>query len=228
MPHRLGPGLLAGLLVTGVAFAQELPLFDAHLHYSDTAQQAHTADEALALMDRAGVRRALLSSTPNEGTVTLFEKAPGRIVPFLRPYRTRDDIATWTQDAAIVRYVEQELGRGIYRGIGEFHLRAGEAASPVVRQIVTLAERKNLILHAHADAQAVEELLRLAARVRILWAHAGLSAGPKAARGLLESFPALFVELALRSDIAPGGQLDPEWQALFLRHPDRFLVGTDT
>ena len=38
----------------------------------------------------------------------------------------------------------------------------------------------------------------------------------------------LLVELALRSDVAPGGQLDPGWRDLFLRHPDRFMVGTDT
>jgi hypothetical protein len=36
------------------------------------------------------------------------------------------------------------------------------------------------------------------------------------------------VELALRSDVAPGGTLDPAWKALFLRKPDRFMVGTDT
>jgi hypothetical protein len=37
------------------------------------------------------------------------------------------------------------------------------------------------------------------------------------------------VDLALRNgDIAPGGALDPGWRALFLRHPDRFLAGTDT
>jgi hypothetical protein len=42
------------------------------------------------------------------------------------------------------------------------------------------------------------------------------------------SFPHLWVELALRSDVAPGGRLDPDWRAVFLRHPERFLVGTDT
>jgi predicted TIM-barrel fold metal-dependent hydrolase len=41
-------------------------------------------------------------------------------------------------------------------------------------------------------------------------------------------FPTLWVELALRTDVASGGTLDPEWRALFLRHPDRFMVGTDT
>jgi len=28
--------------------------------------------------------------------------------------------------------------------------------------------------------------------------------------------------------VAPGGNLDPAWRALFLKYPDRFLVGTDT
>jgi hypothetical protein len=45
---------------------------------------------------------------------------------------------------------------------------------------------------------------------------------------LLDRYPKLWVELALRFDVAPGGNLDPEWRALFLRHPDRFMVGTDT
>ena len=40
--------------------------------------------------------------------------------------------------------------------------------------------------------------------------------------------PALLVELALRSDVAPGGELDPSWRELFLRYPDHFMVGTDT
>jgi hypothetical protein len=45
---------------------------------------------------------------------------------------------------------------------------------------------------------------------------------------LVERHPNLSVELALRTDVAPGGLLDPAWRALFLRHPDRFMVGTDT
>jgi hypothetical protein len=45
---------------------------------------------------------------------------------------------------------------------------------------------------------------------------------------LLDRFSRLSVELSMRSDIAPGGTLDPAWIALFLRHSDRFMVGTDT
>ena len=33
---------------------------------------------------------------------------------------------------------------------------------------------------------------------------------------------------AIATDGAAGGTLDPGWRAVFLRHPDRFLAGTDT
>ena len=72
-------------------------------------------------------------------------------------------------------------------------------------------------------------LFALEPRLRILWAHAGMSSGPEAVGALLDRYPSLSVELALRNrDVAPGGVLDPAWRALFLRHPDRFMVGTDT
>ena len=32
----------------------------------------------------------------------------------------------------------------------------------------------------------------------------------------------------MRFDVASGGRLDPAWQTVFLSHPDRFMVGTDT
>jgi Amidohydrolase len=55
-----------------------------------------------------------------------------------------------------------------------------------------------------------------------------MSASATTVSALLDRFSTLWVELALRSDVAPGGTLDPEWRAVFLRHPDRFMVGTDT
>ena len=64
--------------------------------------------------------------------------------------------------------------------------------------------------------------------VKILWAHAGMSAAAVRVAELVSRYPMLWVELALRTDVASGGTLDPEWRALFVRHPDRFLIGTDT
>ena len=208
--------------------AQDLPIFDAHIHYSQPDWGFYSPEDILKILDEAGVKTALVSSTPDDGTLRLYDKAPTRIVPELRPYRTRDDIGSWHQDPTVLAYVEERLKKGVYKGIGEFHLYGGQTGTPVIKRLVELAVEKNLVLHAHSDDAAIRELLALDARVKILWAHAGMSAGPDLVGALLDRFPTLWVELALRSDVAPAGQLDPAWRALFLRHPDRFMVGTDT
>jgi predicted TIM-barrel fold metal-dependent hydrolase len=206
----------------------EMPLFDTHIHYSADARAEFPIDRILAVLNEAGVRRAFVSSTPDEGTIALYERAPDLVVPVLRPYRGPGETGTWTRDGSIVAYLESRYRPGIHRGIGEFHLAAGEANLPVVRQVVAMAVREDLLLHAHADARAVEELLRVDPRARVLWAHAGMAESPATIAALLDRYPGLGVELALRSDVAPGGRLDPDWRALFLRHPDRFMYGTDT
>jgi len=219
-----------GLLLGGspAGSVQDFAIFDTHLHYSQDSWDHYAPAAILTVLDRAGVRRALVSSTPDDGTLRLYEKAPTRIVPILRPYRTRADMGVWFQDPDVLAYVEKRLETGIYKGIGEFHLLGGQTNTLVVKRIVELAVQKNLILHAHSDDRAVEELFALNPRVKILWAHAGMSAGPDVVGRLLARCPTLWVELALRTDVAPSGRLDPAWRALFLRHPQRFMVGTDT
>ena len=231
-----GAGIWDFLLWTGLcwiglspSYAQDLPVFDAHIHFSQPDWAILTPDQVLAILDRAGVRRALVSSTPDDGTLRLYDKAPQRIVPFLRPYRSREDMLTWHSDPAVQTYVEERLTRGVYKGIGEFHLlTADQADAPVVKRCAELAAQRQIFLHAHVDDATVEKLLQLYPQVKILWAHAGMSASAATVGGLLDQFSSLWVELALRADVAPGGTLDPEWRAAFLRHPDRFMVGTDT
>jgi hypothetical protein len=216
-------------LAPGAPAAPPMPLFDAHIHYSADAWDAYPVAEALAILDRAGIRRALVSSTPDDGTLRLHDAAPGRIVPELRPYRTPADMGTWHRDGSIVPYLEERLRRGIYRGIGEFHLSAADATSPVVRRVVELATATGLVLHLHGDARAVEQLFALDPGVRILWAHAGMSEPPDVVGRLLERRPTLWVELSYRLDeVAPAGRLDETWRGLFLRFPGRFLYGSDT
>jgi len=209
--------------------AQDLPIFDAHIHYSQPDWSVLTPEQVLAILDRAGVRRALVSSTPDDGTLKLYDKAPQRIVPFLRPCRSREDLLTWHSDPAVQMYIEERLTRGIYKGIGEFHLAmADQAEAPVVKRCAELAAQRQIFLHAHVDDITVEKLLQLYPQVKILGAHTGMSASAATVSGLLDRFPNLWVELALRTDVAPGGTLDHKWRAIFLRHPDRFMVGTDT
>lgn len=214
--------------VAGPPSTDPIALFDAHVHYSADARQRFTIDEVLAILREAGVRRALVSSTPDDGTIALYERAPDIVIPILRPYRGPGEIGTWTRDGTVVAYLNSRFRPGVHRGIGEFHLSPGEAELPVVRQVVALAVREDLVLHAHADARAIEELLRIDARASVLWAHAGMSESAATVGALLDRHPRLLVELALRSDVASDGRLDPAWRALFLRHPGRFMYGTDT
>lgn len=208
--------------------AQELPIFDAHIHYSQSDWDALSPSQILAILDQAGVRWVLVSSTPDDGTLQLYEAAPHRIIPSLRPYRVREDMGSWHSDPAIQTYIEERLKRGVYKAIGEFHLAAAYVEAPVVRRCAELAAQHQLVLHAHVDAQTIEKLSVLYPQVRLLWAHAGMSAPAATVAQLLERFPNLWVELSLRSDVAPGGMLDPAWRDTFLRFPERFLVGTDT
>ena len=223
-------GAVAAMMLCSAALAtgDEMPIVDTHLHYSQNSWQDQTPAAILLLMDQAGVSRAFVSSTPDDGTVRLFDMAPDRIVPVLRPYRQPGELSTWHQDPTVVPYLEQRLARPIYRGIGEFHLNGSDAGFPVVRQVAELARRHGLFLHCHCDTAAAEILVGLVPGVRVLWAHAGMSSDPAEVGRLVDASPDLLVELALRSDVAPGGKLDPAWRDLFERRADRFMVGTDT
>jgi predicted TIM-barrel fold metal-dependent hydrolase len=223
--------LLTTLLVvlgTAAHAAAQLPIFDAHVHYSRSDWDVYSPERALSILTAAGVRRAIVSSTPDDGTLKLYEKAPQTVVPFLRPYRSRDDMGKWHNDPGVQAYVEERLKRGIYRGIGEFHLSAGDVGGPTVKRVAELAAERDLFLQAHVDDVTIAKLSTLYPKPRFLWAHAGMTAPASTVGRLLERFPKLYVELALRTDVASGGTLDPEWRAVFVKYPDRIMVGTDT
>ncbi|MFN0039087.1 MAG: amidohydrolase family protein [Burkholderiales bacterium] len=210
------------------------PLFDGHLHYSVGATQQYSPEQVIEILDRAGIHKALLSSTPNDGTVELYRLYPQRFIPELRPYRKTRDLAswsvergTWYRDPATATFIENELAKGIYRGIGEFHLNGDEAGTPVVRRIVELARDRGLWLHAHCDALALEKLFSVDSGARILWAHAGMSEPVATVGQMMARYPTLSADLSYR-DVAPGGLLDAGWRELFEKYPDRFVYGSDT
>src|SRR5256884_8786413 len=101
----------ATLLVVATPAAAQFPIFDAHIHYSRPDWTAYTPERALSILAQAGVRRAIVSSTPDDGTLMLYDRAPAGIVPFLRPYRARDDMGSWTRDPAGAAYVEERLNK---------------------------------------------------------------------------------------------------------------------
>ncbi len=227
--------VLMSLCLAGQAAAEQLPLFDGHIHYNLDAPERYPPQEVMRILDQAGITGALLSSTPNDGTRLLFEQYPQRFIAELRPYRKTTDFETWRlerarwyRDPDTVAFIERELERGIYRGIGEFHANGDEASTPQMRAIARLAERNGLWLHAHSDAPAVEHLFAHAPSLTIIWAHAGMSTPVAEIDRMLATYPRLFAELSYRDLVAADGKLDPLWRGLFLKYPDRFIYGSDT
>ena len=222
------------------------PLLDAHLHYNvEAVQGPHPISDVLARMQRNGVRAIVANSRPNDGTKALVEArtqtdaAGVTVVPFIRLYRNRADYDNWYRDESIYEMVQAEFTRGTargpYRGIGEFHLYDSRNANgPVARKLMAFAEDKQLAVLAHVDDVAVDLLMANAPskgqKLRLVWAHTGIGGTPvERVEAMLARYPLLMGELSYRPDLTcEGGLLCPEWRALLLRYPDRFLIGSDT
>jgi len=217
------------------------PIFDAHLHYNVEASERYPVADVLARMQRSGVRAIVANSRPNDGTKALAaardetRRAGVTVVPFVRLYRNRADYTGWHADPTIVEMVERELAAGTaagpYRGLGEFHLYdSANADGPTARRLMQLAEQRRLVVLAHVDDVAIERLLAHAPSARLVWAHTGIGGVPiERVRALLERHPTLVGELSYRPGLTDGdGGLAPEWRALMLAMPERFVVGSDT
>jgi hypothetical protein len=220
------------------------PLFDAHLHYNDEAQSPHPLSDVLARMQRNGVKAIIANSRPNDGTHGLAaspqtRQAGVQVVPFVRLYRNRADYDNWFRDESIYQMVQAELARGTlagpFRGLGEFHLYdSANADGPVARKLMALAEEKKLAVLAHVDDVAIDRLMAntpsRGQNVRLIWAHTGIGGAPAArVDQLMSRYPLLMGELSYRPGLTcEGGQLCPEWRALLIKYPSRFMIGSDT
>ncbi len=224
------------------------PLFDAHLHYNEEAwngrEGPHPIPDVLARMQRNGVRAIVSNSRPNDGTKALAQAPETRqagvtVVPFVRLYRNRADYNNWFRDDTIYEMVQAELARGTaagpFRGIGEFHLYdSANANGPTARKLMALAEEKDLVVLAHVDDVAIDLLMAHTAsqgrNAKLIWAHTGIGGAPAArVDQLLARYPKLMGELSYRPGLTcEGGKLCPEWRALVLKYPTRFLIGSDT
>jgi hypothetical protein len=134
--------------------------------------------------------------------------------------------------------VQAEFARGVtgdqagpYKGIGEFHLYdSANANGPVARKLMQFAAKNNLAVMAHVDDTAIDLLMAHAPDARLVWAHTGIGGTPVArVDALLAKFPQLMGELSYRPGLTcEGGKLCPEWRALLLKYPGRFMIGSDT
>lgn len=214
-------------LFAGAVSAQERPIFDAHIHYSHDAVQLVPPAQVAEILREAGVRKALVSSSDDNGTQLLLAAAPDIVVPALRPYRRRGAISTWMHDPTVVDYLEKNLAQNTYEAIGEFHAYGDDIKTPVIQRMIELARERNLLLHHHGDREAIDLIFESWPEARVLWAHSGFD-NPSDVVDALDTYPNLWSDLAYRSDMVSRGALDEDWRSAFEAHPDRFMVGTDT
>lgn len=235
--------LLAGVFVTqDRAFSQdhdapigesvnELPIFDAHIHYKEPAWGPYPVERVVRLMDETGVAMGLVSSTPDEGTIELWEFAPNRIVPELRPYHGSAGSSNWTEFPEMEAYLKDRLERYPHEGIGEFHIRSRAMWDEgLFREIISMAKQRDIFLHVHSDAEPIRWLYDLDPEVKIIWAHAGLGEPAREVYRLMAEFPDLVADTSLRetSILKLGGEIDPEWEKIVVEFQDRLMVGSDT
>lgn len=208
--------------------AHEPPIFDAQVHYDEASWHRVSVDAVINTADEINIPWMLVGSMPNEGTWKLFAKDPTRVLPMFVPHRNREERESWFSDPEVLGYIERELPRRAYRGIGELWLFDGQVDSKNVHRLLELATERNLVLHVRSDRAALNRIFELAPSIRVLWAHAGMFTQPETIASLLARHSNLKVEISHRGDIAPGGVLAAEWRDLILNYPDRFLLGSGT
>ena len=206
------------------------PVFDTHMHYSRDAWEIFPPGDVLKKMDGANVPVALVSSTPDAGTMTLLELAPGRVVPGFRPSRTSGETARWYENPELLTYSKARLAARRHKVFGEVGIYVTENLdTPQMQEYLGIAAEQGLVLHSHSYADVIELLFKKRPGQKILWAHAGFNEPPEVVGRMLDRYPNLWAELSYRArHIMPDGELDPEWKDLLIRHAGRFTIGSDT
>ncbi len=208
-----------------------VPIFDAHMHYKQEAWGPYPVRTVIELMDKSGVAMALVSSTPDEGTIRLLEYAPDRIVPELRPYHDGAGSSNWTKAEGMEAYLRDRLARHPHQGIGEFHIhRLDMQDRPLLEAVAALAKVRAIPLHIHSGAEPVRFFFGLEPGLTIIWAHAGMSEPADLVGAMLDAYPTLYADTSFRERdiLGDGTALNTAWKAVIERHADRLMVGTDT
>ena len=166
------------------------------LHYSHDAWTVVPPKDVIEILKKAGIKRAMVSSSNNEGTKMLQDVAPGMIVPELRPYRSRGELVTWAQGSD---------GDPVPRG------PAVEAQVRGDRRVPHLRRRCRPAQHARASSSSPSSTGCSCIRIpmptpstrhfqqdpnaKVLWAHSGFER-PEKVREMLRKYPNLWCDLA--------------------------------
>jgi hypothetical protein len=219
--------------VVSTATGYEGPLFDAHMHYYEAHVDTVAPEHVGRALAEVGIERAVIIARHPDLVEAAMRAAPGVILPFLDVYRTPAQKDTWMNEADLPDWVRDRLDTGLatgsWRGIGELHLFADDRHSTVLAELLSIARQHGLPVMIHGDPAVIDRAYEVEPDVRILWAHAGSFPYPPLIADYLTRYPALHVDLSMRSDrLNADGFMPLEWQELLIEHAGRFLIGADT
>ena len=218
------------------------PVADMHLHYKWSQQDVTSVADAVDILEQENIVMGVVIGTPAALALALQSRAPSRIVAVFSPYREGGDWHRWAYDAATVTRTRAALASGRYRGIGELHVIGGFAPpfekAVVLKQLLHLAEEFDVPVMIHTELSRPDFMLSVCREfpgTRILWAHSGAVLGPADVARVLEHCDNVWGGLGARDPwrfvdnplTAADGRLLPQWKALFLKYPQRFMVGSD-
>lgn len=209
----------------------KLPLFDAHMHYKEPAWRIYPPKTVLKKMDDSGVAMGLVSSTPDEGTITLWHYAPNRIVPELRPYHGTVDSSNWTQSPGMFEYLSKRLSLYPHKGIGEFHLHeVNSDDKALLVKIAAIAKKKDLYVHVHSDKEPIDYLYAIEPELKIIWAHAGMLEPAATVESMMMKYSTLYADTSYRENdiLKSDGTINQDWRRVIEKFSDRFMIGSDT
>lgn len=223
--------LLCCLPANLMAEIDGLSMFDVHSHYRQEDAQALPPAAVVDLLDAHRIERMVVIGEPAGQAQPLYEFAPDRFLPFLGLYRNFREKAWWMHDKTLPSRLEAQLAKGHYRGIGEIHLFSRDKTSPVFQQVLALADKHQLPVMIHGDAEVVEQAFTWFPGLIVIWAHLGTDPRPEPVSELLERYPEqLFVDTSVRDErfTDEQGQLKPAWRDFFIQYAEQVLVAIDT
>lgn len=233
--------LLLGALLSAGVTAADAPIADIHLHWKWNQREVTSPQQAISTLRDEQVGLAVVIGTPPKLALELQTLAPDIVLPIYGVYRLPGEWATWYRDDGMLDRVREALDSGRYHGIGEIHMIGGfvpDWRSPMIGGLFELAAEYDVPVLVHTEFSRADYTLGFCQAhpaTRFLWAHAGSMLAPSEVERVLDGCPNVQTELSARdpwrhqrnriSDAS--GRLRPAWRELILRHPERFMVGSD-
>lgn len=214
---------------------------DAHAHLFDVDY----IDKLISGMDKNEVEKTVLfgncsqeyyrskgkyasgiSKEYNEKILAAYQKYPERVLPILAGFDP--------QNINAIGYVDEELKKGVWKGIGEMYLihesfldYKTRADNPVLKEIYKLLAKYDVPMffhyerHDEEDVRVLLQEMKNNPKVKFIWVHWAHHKDLKELEKELTENPNMYVEM----EEVLG--FSPEQIKLFEKFSDRFMLGTD-